>query len=136
MARSERASIGNDDDWRARLTPDQYDVLRKRGTERPFTGKLLHNKERGIYACAGCGRQLFSSRDKYDSGSGWPSFKDVIGNGSVEIVTDMGHGMVRNEVVCAGCKGHLGHVFDDGPPPKGLRYCINSISLGFKPEKD
>ncbi len=122
--------------WREELTPQQFDVLRQKATERPFTGAYLHNKEEGIYRCAGCGQMLFNSKTKFDSGSGWPSFWDVIEEGHVELVQDRSHGMVRTEVVCSQCGGHLGHVFEDGPRDKtGLRYCINSVALAFEPEE-
>ncbi|MCU0798315.1 MAG: peptide-methionine (R)-S-oxide reductase MsrB [Candidatus Thermoplasmatota archaeon] len=127
-------TVIKEEEWKSRLTYEQYDVLRRKGTERPFSGKLLHNKGTGTYNCAACGNVLFSSKDKFDSGSGWPSFKEVMVNGNVLLETDRSHGMVRTEVMCARCKGHLGHVFDDGPGPAGLRYCINSVSLDFKPE--
>jgi peptide-methionine (R)-S-oxide reductase len=122
----------SDEEWKKRLTEDRFDVLRRKGTEMPFTGSLLHNQEKGVYTCAGCGQELFSHEDKFDSGSGWPSFKDVISRGKVETRTDTTHGMVRTEILCSRCGGHLGHVFDDGPNPTGLRYCVNSLSLEFK----
>jgi peptide-methionine (R)-S-oxide reductase len=120
------------DDWKSRLTPEQYRVLREKGTEAPFTGKLLHNKEKGVYACAGCGAELFSADAKFDSGSGWPSFYDAIDGKNIEEIEDESHGMRRIEIVCRNCKGHLGHVFPDGPRPTGVRYCVNSLSLDFK----
>lgn len=126
----------SDKDWRAKLTDQQYEVLRNKATEAPFTGKLLHNKEQGMYTCAACGTELFSSETKFDSGSGWPSFYDVAKSGAVKLVPDNSHGMRRTEVVCSKCGGHLGHVFDDAyDQPTGQRYCINSVSLDFKPVK-
>jgi peptide-methionine (R)-S-oxide reductase len=123
----------SDQEWRALLTPEQYAVLRKQGTERPFTGALLNNKAEGVYTCGACGNPLFASGTKFDSGSGWPSFYDVIDRGNVELREDRSHGMRRVEVVCARCESHLGHVFEDGPrETTGLRYCINSASLGFE----
>ncbi len=123
-----------DAEWREELTSEQYAVLRKAATERPFTGEYVHEKPRGTYHCAACGQALFSSDTKFDSGSGWPSFWDVIQEGSVELKTDYSHGMIRTEVVCSRCGGHLGHLFDDGPRDKtGQRYCINSVALELKP---
>ena len=125
-----------DTDWRAKLTPEQYRVLRQAGTEPAWTGELLGNKADGDYVCAGCGAPVFRSDDKYDSGSGWPSFTAPIGGDAVAEETDSSLGMDRTEVKCAMCEGHLGHVFPDGPGPEGLRYCINSASLGFKADDD
>lgn len=121
-----------EEEWRDSLSSERYQVLRMKGTERAFTGKLLHNKEKGVYSCAGCGAELFKSDDKYDSGSGWPSFFTPISEDSIEERRDLSHLMVRTEIVCAACGGHLGHVFDDGPEPTGRRYCVNSLSLGFE----
>ena len=122
-------------EWRERLTPEQYQILRQAGTERAFTGKYESNKQEGLYTCAGCGTPLFHSETKYNSGSGWPSYYQPIDSAAVEEHTDQSHGMIRTEVRCATCEGHLGHVFPDGPAPTGLRYCINSASLDFKPEE-
>lgn len=122
-------------EWREKLTKEQYSVLRQKGTERPFTGKYWDNHEKGIYYCAGCGTPLFDSDKKFESKSGWPSFYAPIEEESISKKTDLSHGMIRKEVLCKNCGGHLGHVFKDGPKPTGLRYCINSISLDFEPKK-
>jgi peptide-methionine (R)-S-oxide reductase len=118
-----------DEEWRQRLTREQYEVLRGKGTERPFTGRYVHTKEDGVYRCAACGNELFRSDTKFDSGTGWPSFTEPANRENVELHEDTSHGMVRTEVTCKRCGSHLGHVFPDGPGPTGDRYCINSVSL-------
>lgn len=124
----------SDAEWRERLTPEQYHVLREKGTERAFTGAYDKNKQPGEYLCAACGQLLFASNDKFDSGCGWPSFTAPAEGDVVEEQRDTSHGMIRTEVLCSKCEGHLGHVFPDGPGENGLRYCINSASLAFEPE--
>jgi peptide-methionine (R)-S-oxide reductase len=123
-----------DEEWREQLTPEQYHIMREKGTERPFTGKYYKNHDTGVYMCAGCGSELFTSEEKYDSGCGWPSFTAPSGEETVATNVDYSHGMSRVEVTCATCGAHLGHVFEDGPAPTFQRYCINSVSLDF--EKD
>jgi peptide-methionine (R)-S-oxide reductase len=123
-----------DEEWRGELTPEQYRILREKGTEAAFTGEYWNDHSKGMYKCAACGQPLFESDAKFDSGCGWPSFTSPVDQESVETETDTSHGMVRTEVLCSNCASHLGHVFDDGPNPTGLRYCINSASV--KLEKD
>jgi peptide-methionine (R)-S-oxide reductase len=122
-----------DEEWRRELTPEQYRILREKGTERAFTGEYDDNKEPGMYRCAGCGQPLFDAETKFDSGSGWPSFYQPVEKDNVDEKGDFSHGMRRTEVMCSGCGGHLGHVFPDGPRPTGMRYCINSAALDFEP---
>ena len=122
----------SEQEWREELSPEQYEVLRGKATERPFTGKYVDAKDDGVYRCAGCGVELFDSDTKFESGTGWPSFTDPKNRENVKLETDASHGMVRTEVTCAACGGHLGHVFDDGPGPGGKRYCINSCALDLE----
>jgi peptide-methionine (R)-S-oxide reductase len=123
-----------EEEWRRELTPEQYRILREKGTERPFTGEYNSEKRSGVYLCAACGNELFESDAKYDSGSGWPSFYKPVADEHVEAEEDTTHGMRRTEVTCARCGSHLGHVFPDGPQPTGLRYCVNSASLRLRQE--
>jgi peptide-methionine (R)-S-oxide reductase len=127
--------VKSDEEWRAELTAEQYEVLRRKGTERAFTGRFVKTKDKGMYVCAGCGAPLFSSDTKFDSGTGWPSFTEPANQQNVVLTADYSHGMVRTEVTCRRCGGHLGHVFDDGPAPTGQRYCINSCSLDLVPQE-
>jgi peptide-methionine (R)-S-oxide reductase len=122
-----------EEEWKKILTPEQYHVLREKGTDAPFTGKLTLNKDKGFYHCAGCGAELFTSEMKFESHCGWPSFDKEIEGGKIKTVRDTSHGMIRTEILCAKCGSHLGHLFDDGPTKTGLRYCVNSTSLDFKP---
>jgi len=124
----------SDDEWRQRLDPEAYAVLRGHGTERPYTGCYVATKEPGTYVCAGCANPLFRSGEKFESGTGWPSFTSPVSAGAVATRVDRSHGMVRSEVLCGRCGGHLGHVFPDGPPPTGLRYCMNSVAMRHVPE--
>ena len=128
--------VKSDAEWSAQLTPAQFHVARGKGTERPFCGTLLDNKRRGVYTCVCCGLPLFTSQHKFHSGTGWPSFFQPVAEENVATQVDRGHGMVRTEILCSRCDAHLGHVFEDGPPPTGLRYCVNSESLAFTNEAD
>jgi len=123
----------SDEEWRERLTPEQFQVLRRAGTERPWSGRFVDSHDDGTYTCGACGAALFDSATKFESGSGWPSFTEPLVAEAVELVVDRSHGMVRTEVRCRRCGSHLGHVFDDGPAPTGERYCMNSLSLAFEP---
>lgn len=125
-----------EEEWKKELTPEQYHVLREKGTERPFTGKFNLHKEKGVYVCGACGAELFTSDMKFDSGCGWPSFDREIGEGKILKKRDTSHGMIRTEILCGRCGSHLGHLFDDGPTETGLRYCVNSLSLDFDKGKD
>ena len=124
--------VKSNEDWKQILSKEQYKVLREKRTEPAFTGKYLHNKKDGTYLCAACGNKLFSSKDKFDSGSGWPSFWEPVSKDSVKTQVDKSHNVIRTEITCSSCGSHLGHVFEDRPKPTGLRYCVNSLSLKFE----
>ncbi len=125
----------SEEEWKEKLTPEEYAVLRQKGTEVPFTGEYVHEKKSGMYACKACGAQLFSSEAKFDSGTGWPSFDEALPD-AIRMVSDTSHGMERTEVVCSRCGSHLGHLFDDGPTATGKRYCMNSVCLDLQPEEE
>ncbi|HNW69660.1 MAG TPA: peptide-methionine (R)-S-oxide reductase MsrB [Bacteroidales bacterium] len=131
MEPSEKINL-SDSEWKEKLTEEQYHVLRLKATERPFSGKYYKLNEKGTYCCAACGNELFSSDTKFDAGCGWPSFYDAIAEGKIDTVIDTSHNMIRTEILCSKCGGHLGHLFNDGPQPTGKRYCVNSVSLQFK----
>ena len=124
-----------DEEWKKILTPEQYHVLREKGTDYPYSGKYYLHKEKGVYVCAGCGEELFTSDMKFDSDCGWPSFDKEIAGGKIKQIRDTSHGMIRTEIVCAKCGSHLGHIFDDGPTITGKRYCVNSTSIGFNKDE-
>lgn len=125
----------SEEEWKKLLTPEQYRVLREKGTEYPYTGKFYLHKDKGVYVCAACGNELFTSDMKFDSHCGWPSFDREIAGGKIKTELDTTHGMIRTEIMCARCDSHLGHLFDDGPTSTGMRYCVNSVSLDFKKEQ-
>lgn len=131
-SRDDKKIVKKEEEWKDELTPDEYHILREKGTERPFTGRYYMNKEEGIYRCAACGNPLFSSDTKFDSGTGWPSFHQPVSQESLGYRDDRSQGMTRIEVTCNRCGGHLGHVFEDGPQPTGKRYCVNSGALRFE----